>query len=479
MNGRLYDPEIGRVLSGDPAIQETDNAQNFNRYSYVVNNPLSLTDPSGYFFKKLFKSIGKLFSKIGKSISNFVKSAWKKTTKWLAENEWASIAVTIIVGIVSMGVGLAATAAIYGGSFAATFGAAATAVFNGGIGAMLGGLTTMQGVIVGAIGGALSGGVNAALAGGDLGDVFKGALIGGIQGAASAGIGHSQAFSAGGAFGGATGSAIAQTTAHGILGGAVNEAMGGKFQDGFLSAAAAKGATFMPGLGNFLKPGGGDTATHNILTRTALAATIGGTASALGGGKFANGAKTAAMQHLFNEEVSRAGAKLTYYVKERLLSFHNPQNGDSAIFKMDSGAADFRSGGKSTDKYPDMTNDPNYEGFKALSKRGPAGPLPRGDYRIAANGKMPSGQKSYALYPIDSSPGDLSILVKNPITGIMNYRAEFMIHLGTPGGIGCIVTPFNSGLGIPIYKRFESYMDRVNRSGSTYGSLTVKGSMHD
>ncbi len=61
----------------------------------------------------------------------------------------------------------------------------------------------------------------------------------------------------------------------------------------------------MPGLGGFLSPSGSDTATHNILTRTALAAIIGGTASAVGGGKFANGAYTAAMQHLFNEETKK------------------------------------------------------------------------------------------------------------------------------------------------------------------------------
>ncbi len=82
--------------------------------------------------------------------------------------------------------------------------------------------------------------------------------------------------------------------------------MGGKFQDGFLSAAVTKAATFMPGLGAFLNPNSGQ---GNILTRTALAAIIGGTASAVGGGKFANGAYTAAMQHLFNEELLHPLAK--------------------------------------------------------------------------------------------------------------------------------------------------------------------------
>ena len=47
MNGRLYDPQIGRFLSTDNFVQEPTNSQNFNRYSYCLNNPLKYTDPSG------------------------------------------------------------------------------------------------------------------------------------------------------------------------------------------------------------------------------------------------------------------------------------------------------------------------------------------------------------------------------------------------------------------------------------------------
>ena len=47
MNARLYDPALGRFLSPDPYVQVPDFTQNFNRYSYALNNPLVYTDPSG------------------------------------------------------------------------------------------------------------------------------------------------------------------------------------------------------------------------------------------------------------------------------------------------------------------------------------------------------------------------------------------------------------------------------------------------
>lgn len=48
MNGRIYDPEIGRFLNADPIVQAPRFSQSHNRYSYVMNNPLSYTDPSGF-----------------------------------------------------------------------------------------------------------------------------------------------------------------------------------------------------------------------------------------------------------------------------------------------------------------------------------------------------------------------------------------------------------------------------------------------
>ena len=48
MNGRIYDPLLGRFLSADLLVSNPANLQSFNRYSYVGNNPLSTTDPSGF-----------------------------------------------------------------------------------------------------------------------------------------------------------------------------------------------------------------------------------------------------------------------------------------------------------------------------------------------------------------------------------------------------------------------------------------------
>ncbi|WP_210418668.1 RHS repeat domain-containing protein, partial [Aliikangiella coralliicola] len=49
MNGRIYDYNAGRFLSVDPFIQSPGNSQSMNPYSYIMNNPLSGTDPSGYY----------------------------------------------------------------------------------------------------------------------------------------------------------------------------------------------------------------------------------------------------------------------------------------------------------------------------------------------------------------------------------------------------------------------------------------------
>jgi RHS repeat-associated protein len=48
MNGRVFDYALGRFFSVDPIIQFPLNSQSLNPYSYILNNPLSGTDPTGY-----------------------------------------------------------------------------------------------------------------------------------------------------------------------------------------------------------------------------------------------------------------------------------------------------------------------------------------------------------------------------------------------------------------------------------------------
>ncbi|QPJ61245.1 MAG: hypothetical protein G3M70_04820 [Candidatus Nitronauta litoralis] len=67
MNGRVQDPVLGRFLSADPFVQFPENLQSFNRYTYVNNNPLSFTDPSGFHWEDnlVTNSDGKLVFTIG------------------------------------------------------------------------------------------------------------------------------------------------------------------------------------------------------------------------------------------------------------------------------------------------------------------------------------------------------------------------------------------------------------------------------
>ena len=48
MKGRVYDPLAGRFMTADPVMQAPFWSQGLNRYSYVFNNPINNTDPSGF-----------------------------------------------------------------------------------------------------------------------------------------------------------------------------------------------------------------------------------------------------------------------------------------------------------------------------------------------------------------------------------------------------------------------------------------------
>jgi RHS repeat-associated protein len=147
MNGRLYDPEIGRMLGPDPIVQESDNTQNYNAYSYVLNNPMRFTDPSGYsWFGKLFRSIGKFFKKIARSI----KKAFKKVRTWVKRN-YKKIIVVAVAAV--------AIVVTYGAATAWSWAPAA--------------MTKAGAVAFGAVSGGAMGAAQAAMAGGSWSDIFR------------------------------------------------------------------------------------------------------------------------------------------------------------------------------------------------------------------------------------------------------------------------------------------------------------------
>ena len=85
MNARMYDAKLGRFLQPDVFVQFPQSTQGFNRYTYVNNNPLSYTDPTGNFLKGFFRAVTRVVVRAVKNVSkihsravNIVEKAVKK-----------------------------------------------------------------------------------------------------------------------------------------------------------------------------------------------------------------------------------------------------------------------------------------------------------------------------------------------------------------------------------------------------------------
>ena len=83
MNARLYDPAIAQFISPDPYIQDIENSQNHNRYSYALNNPLMYRDENGEFFMTIFTAFTDLVGNLFKHGFHTSRYNWKRT-----ENAW-------------------------------------------------------------------------------------------------------------------------------------------------------------------------------------------------------------------------------------------------------------------------------------------------------------------------------------------------------------------------------------------------------
>lgn len=105
MNGRLYDPVLGRFFSPDNYVQMPDNSQSFNRYSYCLNNPLKYTDPSGEFWNLIIgAAIGGIF--------NWASHGFQLNAKGLGY-----FATGAVAGAVGAGLASGVNVAMAGGNF--------------------------------------------------------------------------------------------------------------------------------------------------------------------------------------------------------------------------------------------------------------------------------------------------------------------------------------------------------------------------
>ena len=83
MNGRVYDPALGRFLSPDPLVQAPYDTQGLNRYAYVRNNPLRYTDPSGLCLSDP--------SATGLSGPRCLEEIVVESSRWLQQDSWRDL----------------------------------------------------------------------------------------------------------------------------------------------------------------------------------------------------------------------------------------------------------------------------------------------------------------------------------------------------------------------------------------------------
>ena len=85
-NSRYYDPELGTFISPDTVVPDAKNPQAWNRYAYVVNNPLKYNDPSGHCFflcAVMGGAIGAIAGAVGYTANGITTgSGWNSDAYW-------------------------------------------------------------------------------------------------------------------------------------------------------------------------------------------------------------------------------------------------------------------------------------------------------------------------------------------------------------------------------------------------------------
>ena len=97
MNGRIYDPLLGRFLSADIVVQFPGNLQSFNRYSYVQNNPLTFKDDTGHFINFVVGAV--IGGGIDLAAQVFIEG------KSLKQVNYASVGISAAAGATGVGLG--------------------------------------------------------------------------------------------------------------------------------------------------------------------------------------------------------------------------------------------------------------------------------------------------------------------------------------------------------------------------------------
>ncbi|WKD51047.1 RHS repeat domain-containing protein [Microbulbifer spongiae] len=142
MNGRIYDPRLGRFLQADPFIDGVTNTQGYNRYSYVHNNPLKYIDPTGYFkLKDIFKVVAVI------AISYFT---FNTASAWAMGTLMESSSFMLSYGLA----GASTVSGIVGGAAAGFAAGVSAAAFSGASGS-----DALKAGFRGAFAGAITGGI--------------------------------------------------------------------------------------------------------------------------------------------------------------------------------------------------------------------------------------------------------------------------------------------------------------------------------
>lgn len=165
MNGRLYDPLLRRFLNADENIQDSNNTQNYNKYGYVMNNPLLYSDPSGefiWFLPVAWAAAHVFWATVitGAVIGAAIGASMYAIQAQISGNwSWGGLGKSILMGSVTGAVSAGLGQVFSAGGFWATVGNGALAgAGSGGVTSIINGTNFLEGLTKGAvIGGAVAG----------------------------------------------------------------------------------------------------------------------------------------------------------------------------------------------------------------------------------------------------------------------------------------------------------------------------------